>query len=175
MLLKLQEFIFGRNPKRRELFGYQPDTTAKPYRIQVFRNHSFEFVEHTISAYLDYASLAVVFSYSGYDDSFSFADLDPAADMLIVWVDGKRYGGTALQTFLPERIAALKQVYQKPVLVVTFRSDVSIALPDVAVWNLSELERTLGDQLIDERVATATGTSLSSKAMLRISRELGLH
>lgn len=173
MSLELQEFIFERNPKRRDLFGYEAQSTSQKRRVQVFRNHSFELVEHTITAYLDYAELPVEFTYSGYDDSFSFADLDDAADLVIIWADGGRYSNP-LQSFLPERVSALKQVYQKSVLVITFRGDVTVDLPDVAVWNLSELAGELGDKLIDERAAAATGTSLSSKAMLLISKELGL-
>ena len=55
------------------LLDYKSKVKNTPkYKVQVFRNHSFELIEHTIPMYLDYAGMNVEFNYSGYDDSFSF-------------------------------------------------------------------------------------------------------
>ena len=53
--IELQNFIFSSDTTRRKLLEYESEL-EKNYNIQVFRNHSFELVEHTISAYLDYAA-----------------------------------------------------------------------------------------------------------------------
>lgn len=174
MSMELQEYIFEKKPKRRELLQYVPTQAQQHFCVQVFRNHSFELVEHTITAYLDYAHLGVSFSYSNYDDSFSFTDLNPEADLLIVWIDGARYQNISVQAFVSERIAALKAVFAKPVLVLAFRCDVQLQMADVEVVNVSEICAFLGDQMIDERALGVTGTALSSKAMLHISKVLGL-
>ena len=48
-------------------------------------------MEHTISAYLDYAEIKAKFEYSDYDDSLSFLNIDLSADLIIVWLDLGRY------------------------------------------------------------------------------------
>lgn len=174
MSLELQEYIFEKKPKRRELLQYCPKEQGRQYRVQVFRNHSFELIEHTIAVYLDYAGLGVSFSYSNYDDSFSFLDLDATADLVIVWIDGARYPNVSVQDFLSERIQALRSVTNQPVLVLPFRSEVSLNITDVLAVNLSKLCADLGAEIVDERTLAATGTALSGKAMLHVSKVLGL-
>lgn len=174
MSLELQEFIFEKKPKRRELLQYTAKEQPRSYRVQVFRNHSFELIEHTIPVYLDYAGLGIRFSYSNYDDSFSFLDLDAAADLIIVWIDGARYPNISVQDFLSERIGSLRSMTNQPVLVLPFRSEVKLDMPDVLTVDLGVVCAQLGSDLVDERTLAATGTALSSKAMLHVSRELGL-
>lgn len=174
MSLELQEYIFEKKPKRRELLQYCPGEHSCQYKVQVFRNHSFELIEHTIPVYLDYAGLGIHFSYSNYDDSFSFLDLDASADLIIVWIDGARYPNISIQDFLAERIQALRAITNQPVLVMPFRAEVTLELPDVLAVNVSQLCCDLEADLVDERTLAATGTALSSKAMLFISKALGL-
>ena len=174
MSLELQEYIFEKKPKRRELLRYCPKEQSRQYNVQVFRNHSFELIEHTIPVYLDYAGLGVSFSYSNYDDSFSFLDLDAAADLVIVWIDGARYPNISVQDFLSQRIGALRSMTNQPVLVLPFRAEVTLDISDVLAVNLSELCAELGADIVDERTLSATGTALSSKAMLHVSKVLGL-
>lgn len=174
MSLELQKYIFEKKPKRRELLQYCPGEQSQRYSVQVFRNHSFELIEHTIAAYLDYAGLGVSFSYSNYDDSFSFLDLDTSADLIIVWIDGARYPNISMQDFLTERIQTLRSVTNQPVLVMPFRGEATLELPDVLAVNVSQLCSDLGSDLIDERTMAATGTALSGKGMLFISKALGL-
>lgn len=174
MSLELQEYIFEKKPKRRELLQYCPKEQSRQYNVQVFRNHSFELIEHTIPVYLDYAGLGVSFSYSNYDDSFSFLDLDAAADLVIVWIDGARYPNISVQDFLSQRIGALRSMTNQPVLVLPFRAEVTLDISDVLAVNLSELCAELGADIVDERTLSATGTALSSKAMLHVSKVLGL-
>jgi len=172
MLLELQKRIFEYEPARRDLLGYTP-TSPKKYRVQVFRNHSFELVEHTIGLFLDYAGLGIEFLYSSYDDSFSFLGLEPGVDLVLLWIDTTRYSGDIPQ-FLNERLFQLRQNYTKPVLIVPFGTDVSLAQAGVTVVNLSALESELGAAFTDRRAIAVAGTPLSGKAMLAISRLLGL-
>lgn len=174
MSLELQKLLFESNPSRAALVNYEPEHAATA-KIQVFRNHSFELVEHTIGAYLDYAGIGAEFIYSGYDDSFSFLELDDSADLVLVWVDTTRYKGeTELGRVLTERLEQLKQRFLKPILLVPYGKDVQLSLQGVTVFNLSGIEAELGKGFTDARVSALTGTPLSSKAMLRISKELGL-
>ena len=174
MSLELQEYIFEKKPKRRELLQYCAREQSRQYKVQVFRNHSFELIEHTIAVYLDYAEMGVSFSYSNYDDSFSFLDLDATADLVIVWIDGARYPNISVQDFLTQRLQALRSMTNQPVLVLSFREDVTLDVTDVLAVNLSELCEKFGSDIVDERTLSATGTALSGKAMLHVSKMLGL-
>lgn len=96
---------------------YVPGQPAQ-YKICVYRNHSFELIEHTLPIYLDYAGIGVEFVYSDYDDSLSFLEL-PDADMLILWLDMERYKTDDPAGFINSRISYLLSVFKKPVLLVT--------------------------------------------------------
>lgn len=174
MSVELQQYIFEKKPKRRELLQYSAQREHPSYKVQVFRNHSFELIEHTIGAYLDYACMSVSFSYSNYDDSFSFLDLDSSADLIVVWIDAARYPNISVSDLLAERIGALRFMTNQPVLVLPFRGEATLELPDVLVVNLSQLCQSMAADMVDERTLSATGTALSSKALLQISKELGL-
>ena len=173
MSIELQKFIFESAPSRMALLNYIPQQ-PRTHRVQVFRNHSFELVEHTMGAYLDYAGLGLEFSYSGYDDSFSFLELEPEADLVLIWIDTKRYAPGAAATLMAERLPQLKLRYLKPILLIPFGEDMEPGLSGVTVFNLSPIEKELGAKFTDERAKAVTGTSLSAKAMLAVSRELGL-
>lgn len=173
MVMELQRFIFENNPTRRALVSYSPKC-SKQFHVQVFRNHSFELVEHTIGAYLDYAGIGVSFSYSGYDDSFSFTELDQSADLILIWIDMTRYRPETASEFLSGRIGQLRTYTSKNILVIPFGLKAAFQIANIAVFNLTDLEKDLGPQFTDDRAKAVSGTSLSSKAMLRISRLLGL-
>ena len=115
--LELQSEIFEKKLSRRQLMDYVPGQPAQ-YKICVYRNHSFELIEHTLPIYLDYAGIGVEFVYSDYDDSLSFLEL-PDADMLILWLDMERYKTDDPAGFINSRISYLLSVFKKPVLLVT--------------------------------------------------------
>lgn len=172
MKLDLQRMLFETKPKRLELIKYTSNL-EKQYKVQVFRNHSFELVEHTISAYLDYAELGVAFTYGGYDDSFSFFELDNTADLIIVWIDMTRYMDGVVEYLLADRLKELRSKYTKPILVVPFGKDIGIDVHGIVVYKLDAISKELGNGFIDERAKAVTGTSLSREALMRISKELG--
>lgn len=174
MLLDLQRFLFEKKPSRMDLLNYTAKKHENNYKVQVFRNHSFELVEHTIPAYLDFAEIGITFSYSGYDDSLSFLELDETADLIVLWVDANRYAVRPIQQFLEERINHLRTHYEKPVLVIPFGETITINQPGVYVWNIDHIQKEMGDSFIDQRAQEVSGTAISRKAMARISEELGL-
>lgn len=175
MTFELQNLIFNSNLTRRILLDYKSKVKNTPkYKVQVFRNHSFELIEHTIPMYLDYAGMNVEFNYSGYDDSFSFLELDPLSDMIIVWVDTDRYKNRNAEELLLDRIKQLKLKYLRPVLVIPLGMKFTFELVGVTIFNVDEIKDKYRIKLIDERTLKATGTRLSNSAMLLVSRILGL-
>ena len=172
-MFELQEFLLEKQPTRRELLEYVP-VGRKEVNIAVYRNHSFELVEHTIGAYLDVSDLKAKFSYSDYDDSLSFLSVDKSADMLILWLDLGRYKADNVDSFLNERIAALRAIYKKPVLFVAVNGEAKIKDESVVCVDLPQIENVLGARFLDLRMETATGTKLSAQALVKISKLLGL-
>ena len=173
MQLELQTMLLEQEPSRRTLLSYRP-LQPKHFHIQVFRNHAFEVVEHMMGAYLDYARIGVSFSYSSYNDSFSFLELDENADMILIWVDTTRYADQDMQRFWEERLCQLRQRYKKAVLLVPFGQEISIAQSNLVVWNLTDIHKHLGNSFEDRRAQDASGTPLSGKAMMCVAKELGL-
>ncbi len=171
--LELQSFIFEEKLTRRKLTTYKP-VQEKNYTIQVFRNHAFEMIEHSVGVFLDYAGIGINFVYSGYDDSFSFLELDDKSDMVIVFVDATRYTNIDLQSFLAERFNFLHKKIKSPILAIIhgfeFKSDIS----SVVVYSLEDIKNSLGEKFLDERAKDVTGTALSSATLTAISKDLGL-
>lgn len=173
MTFDLQDLLFPAAPSRRRLLGYRAALPPQ-YTVQVFRNHSFELVANAMAAYLEYAQLGVRFVYSGYDDSLSFAELDRAADAVLVWVDAGRYRQTDTAGFLRQRVAALRGQYDGPILIAAVDAALDAQLPGVVCFDLAPLRQRLGADFFDLRTQDAAGTRLSSAAMLAAARALGL-
>lgn len=173
--LDLQRFLFEKPASRLELLKYKPQTQGKAFKVLVYRNHSFELIEHTIGAYLDYAGVRAEFEYSDYDDSLSFINVDPQADLMIVWLDVSRYNALDPEKFINERLAHLKTRFQKPVLFVGVGRKAVVAKENAFTLDVSVVQAVLGDRFYDERMETLSGTRLSNTACLALSRELGLN
>lgn len=171
-MLELQKFLFEKEPSRKELVTYTASKEQKRYQIQVYRNHSFELVEHTISAYLDYAKMQVNFLYSDYDDSLSFFQLDSNTDMLILWLDMKRYQIDAIEEFLKERLKTLLSIYKRPILCLLLGK--TMEYQHVVFYDFHSIEEILGNAYFDERLEKISGTRLSAKACMMIAKDLGL-
>lgn len=174
-MLELQKFLFEKEPSRKELVTYVPSKENRLYRIQVYRNHSFELVEHTISAYLDYARMRAEFFYSDYDDSLSFFHIDPSSDMLILWLDMGRYKIDNLQEFMNERLTVLLSIYAKPILVIPFGEDLVYRNTNVVFYDFDPVKEKLGNCCLDERLEKISGTRLSAKACMMIAKDIGLN
>ena len=173
MITDLQKFLFQDRLSRMELLKYKTQEKQN-YRIQVFRNHSFELVEHTLGAFLDYAGIGAQFIYGGYDDSLSFVELDSSVDLILLWIDTKRYMKASIVDFLDERISQLRIQYSKPILLIVTGEIVNLNKVGVVVLDLTPIQNKLVDSFFDDRMERITGTRLSSKAMVEISKEIGL-
>lgn len=170
--LSLQKLIF-QNPSRMALMEYQPNGT-KHVRIGIYRNHSFELIEHTIAPFLDFSEITAEFVYSDYDDSLTFFELDKTTDLLILWLDLSRYQTNNLDSFLHERLRILKESYKKPILAVFLGKSRSLNIPGIVEYSLSHHFERLGNHFLDLRLEAFSGTKLSAIACMDISKDLGL-
>lgn len=174
-LYELQDFIFESNPKRQDLLDYKPNQIhKKKFTIYVYRNHSFELIEKTILPFLDYAGITVEFKYSDYDDSLSFFDLDTQVDLIILWLDLSRYQNNNTKNFIDQRIDALKNIYQKNILLVPFGSEYTTEDPQITLYPVGKWQEILGNNYQDLRLERFSGTKMSMALTLNVSRELGL-
>ena len=167
MNIELQNFVFD-NPGRLELINYQPKTSIPAIKINVYRNHSFELVEHSIRPFLDYAGVCAEFIYSDYDDTLSFFDMDMSADLLILWLDANRYKNIDFTAFLKGRLMALKEQYHKPVLVVLLDGELDIQDNQIVVYSLEKFRDDLGSRFYDYRLEKFSGTVMSSALSLQV-------
>ena len=173
--LKLQKSIFESELDRISLLRYK-NTSNNIKRIKVYRNHSFELIANTISVFLNYADLNVVFEYSDYDDSFSFFDFDNSVDSVLIWIDTDRYQKkeNEIEEFLTDRIKDLRTRFTKPVLVAAIGRKLKCELPDVINIDCQSILSTIGGDCFNERLEPITGTRLSNNACLIMSKYLGL-
>lgn len=69
MISDLQNFIFESNLSRSKLLSYSTiSANLRKFKINVYRNHSFELIENTIKPFFDYAGISAKFIYSDYDE-----------------------------------------------------------------------------------------------------------
>lgn len=174
--LDLQAFLFEKEASRMELLNFDP-SLAPAYKVFVCRNHSFELIENTIKPYLEFGKIGVEFSYSSYDDSLSFLEMDVTADLVLLWLDLSAYKVDNLAQFIEERLQQLREVYDGNVLFAPLGEKVEIDTKKLQIQNydLSNIQKELGDKFLDLRLEQFAGTKLSSQANLNISRDLGLN
>lgn len=172
-VIELQQSIFEKDMTRKWYLEYEKSTNDE-YRMQVFRNHSFELIEHTWNPFLDYAGIAIAVEYAGYDDSFSFVELDKTVDIVLVWIDFSRYGDIEKKQFIEDRINVLMQEYKGRILLVPLGNDFIINSTDCTILYLNDIQKRLGSTFFDERMQQITGTALSRDALFEISKEIGL-
>jgi len=161
---------------RTELLTLPRPDALSPLRLAVHRNHSFELVASVLNVFLAQSGLEATLWYSAYDDSLSFADALPSADVHLLWVDCARYGAADLGEWLTERALELQTRIADPIVVCTLgalgtaRTD----LPNIYFHDLSHELAPLGARALDERLAPLSGTRLSNAACLEAARLLGL-
>ena len=172
---KLQSFIYKKDYSRLELLNYIPQKSNKNITISVYRNHSFEMVEHTINAFLDFANISAKFEYSDYDDSLSFINLNKNSDLLILWLDISRYTTGNIESFIQNRLEYLSKIYKNNIIFVPFESDIKVNASNIITYDLSKIKDYLGEKYLDERLEKFSGTKLSPKASMLIAKDLGLN
>lgn len=171
-MFSLEDLVLN-NISRRKLIEHCP-TSGKVISCHVYRNHSFELIENTINAFLEHSSTRATFSYSAYDDSFSFQEKNDNADIYIVWIDLLKYDCSNVSLFLKERMERLLDITSKPIILIPLGVAENIEFPRIIRVDLLNLQNKLGDLFFDERMQPYSGTRLSSKALIEISKLLGL-
>lgn len=168
--------LFQEKLNRRELLAFAPPVAiTRRIVIAVHRNHSFELTASVLNVFLGLSGIGADFWYSGYDDSLSFSNLPPQADLHLIWIDATRYRDPDFASWLSERTAALHAFGQGKILAACCGApDMrDIHLPDAIFLNVDAMLEPLGDDALDLRLEPFTGTRLSNAASLVLARELG--
>ena len=176
--------------KRADLLRLTEPPKLSPVQLQIHRNYAFELVGSVLAPFLWLSGLTSSIAYSDYDDSLSFAEIDPAA-IQIISLDFERYGGTAgsasFRDWFAGRLKSLRGMTERPIVVSNWPSEERQAegfnlelektagiLPSVFVWDIVEIFRNMNGRFFDERAALAKGTRLSNSACIEMARSLGL-
>ena len=176
--------------KRADLLRLTEPANLSPINLQIHRNYAFELVASVLAPFLWLSGLKSNITYSDYDDSLSFARIDPAA-IQIISLDFERYGQTAdaasFRDWFAGRLKALRGMTERPIVVANWPSEKrqaegfnleleknASALPSVFVWDTAAILRNMNGRFFDERAAGAKGSRLSNSACIEMARSLGL-
>lgn len=176
--------------RRADLLRLVEPPGLSPVHLQVHRNYAFELVGSVLGPFLWLSGLKSNIRYSDYDDSLSFASVEPAA-IQIISLDFERYGkrtsSAAYRDWFAGRLKSLREMTDRPIVVSNWASDEREAeefnrelekivggLPSVFVWDIVEISRRLNGRFFDERAAAVKGTRLSNSACIEMARSLGL-
>ncbi len=178
------------HPRRADLLRLIEPPGLSRAHLQVHRNYAFELIGSVLSPFLWLARLKPIIAYGAYDDTLSFARVDPAA-VQIISLDFERYGEQAnsadFSDWFASRLENLRGKTEGPIVVSDWPSEKRTAqrfnlelgktadrLPSVFVWDISEIFRDMRAEFFDERAARAKGTRLSDCACIELARSLGL-
>jgi FkbH-like protein len=176
--------------KRADLLRLTEPPNLSPVNLQVHRNYAFELVGSVLAPFLWLSGLNSNITYSDYDDSLSFAQIDPAA-IQIISLDFERYGETAVTApfcdWFDGRLKSLREVTERPIVVSNWPSEgrqaegfnlalekTAGSLPSVFVWDTVAIFQNMSGRFFDDRAALAKGTRLSNSACIEMARSLGL-
>lgn len=176
--------------KRADLLRLVEPAGLTPVLLQVHRNYAFELVGSVLGPFLWLSGLKSDIHYSDYDDSLSFAGLEPAA-IQMVSLDFERYGeragSAAYRDWFAGRLKSLRGMTDRPIVVSNWASEereaeefnrelekIARGLPSVFVWDIVEILRSFNGRFFDERASSAKGTRLSNSACIEMARGLGL-
>jgi FkbH-like protein len=176
--------------KRADLLRLKEPPNLYPLNLQVHRNHAFELVGSMLPPFLWLSGLNSNITYSDYDDSLSFAEIDPAAIQLIS-LDFERYGekshSVLFRNWFAARLKSIREMTERPIIVSNWPTEggraeafnnelekTADSLPSVFVWDTVTIFQNMNGRFFDDRAALATGTRLSNSACLEMARSLGL-
>ena len=176
--------------KRADLLRLVEPPGLAPVRLQVHRNYAFELVGSVLAPFLWLSRLKPIVSYGDYDDSLTFAQIDPAA-VQIISLDFERYGEKARSKSFSEwfagRVRNLRSKVEAPIVISNWPSEdaqaewfnlelkkIADELPLVFIWETAEIFRSMNGKFFDERAAAAKGIRLSNSACIEMARSLGL-
>jgi|HubBroStandDraft_2_1064218.scaffolds.fasta_scaffold02400_3 FkbH-like protein len=176
--------------KRADLLRLEEPPNLSPVNLQVHRNHAFELVGSVLPPFLWLSGLNLNITYSDYDDSLSFAEVDPTAIQLIS-LDFERYGekshSVLFRDWFASRLKSIREMTERPIIVSNWPSEEGQAeafnnelektadsLPSVFVWDIVAIFQNMNARFFDNRAALAKGTRLSNSACIEMARSLGL-
>ena len=126
-----------------------------------------------LNKFLAVSGLQATFSYSDYDDSFTFVKKEEKVDLNILWVDFSHYKQTNIEAWFQERIQHLKTLTEAPILVYYISLD-NINIQEAFTANANNIRQILKENFYDYEKTEYSGTILSAKALVKIAQELGL-
>lgn len=167
--------LFKNDLTRLDLLKIKDLDNLKKIRIFVCRNHSFELIESVLNPFLQFSKLNALFDYSSYDDSLGFS-LDIMADLIILWVDCKRYNQMVLNDFLEEKIKEIREKTESPIICayVGANEEFYFDVSDAYFLNVNAIVDHLGDVAFNIKREQYFATRISNKASLVIAQYLGL-
>jgi FkbH-like protein len=178
------------SPKRADLLRLIEPLGLSRVDLQVHRNYTFELIGSVLPPFLWLAGLKPIIACGEYDDSISFAQVDPAA-VQVISLDFERYGERAysadFRDWFANRLENLRDKTEVPIVVSDWPSEQLDArrfnlelektadrMPSVFVWEISKIFRNMRAGFFDERAARAKGARLSDSACIELARSLGL-
>lgn len=168
--------LFSNDLKRFNLLSIEPKTNYQKIKIAVYRNHSFEMIASVLNSFLAFSELSAEYIYSSYDDSLNFQQLD--ADLNLIWLDVARYKMDDISSFINERVQALRELSNSPIIFICIgnKSEINLSnnIPDCYIFSLNQELNLLKDDAFDLIKEPYSGTRLSNKASLYCARVIGL-
>lgn len=173
--IELQNLVFKQSLTRSELLeAPEPYNPPLKKKIYVLRNHSFELLSKSVGKFLSFSGISPEFTYSDYDDTLQYSNLDVSSDLVIIWLDLNNLDLEFAKEFIPERITALRNDFLGPICLFTLGGDVDLRLEGFQNFTLEGILSKFNGPLVDERLNTLTGSLLSIEATFECSRILGL-
>jgi len=179
--MEWEKAVFSPMPRKNALLQLQPPWPLKKTRINVRRNHGFEVLKDPLRVFLNYAGIEPVVACGAYDDSLSFQDNLPSADIEILWLDLDKYtmNSADLLFWLKTRLADLRKQTTAPLLFVSWPGTGPSAgsfdgLPGLCFCDFKSAMKGYNGKILDPRLEAVTGTRLAAPTQLLLARALGL-
>ncbi|WP_156946868.1 HAD-IIIC family phosphatase [Thiothrix lacustris] len=183
-----QPVLFAARPTRLSLqqlnFG---EDHYRAVTVNVWRNHALESIVSLANPYFAFGRWQVAFNFGDYDDSLMFAGHAPA-DIELLWLDSSRYlentDFASWSEWLLTRLGVLRSTSTAPIIVATWLQNpeqrqqmqaLVDTLPDIYFADIGSVCREAGVELLDMRIAVATGSPVSNAAQAVLARKLACH
>ncbi|OUU19460.1 MAG: hypothetical protein CBB97_19285, partial [Candidatus Endolissoclinum sp. TMED37] len=188
--------LLGFNEKFLDIFSQIPKIETLNYckslkfvskrliKINVWRNHTFEYLEELSNSFRFLTGLECVFNYSHYDHSMSF-ELHEKSDLEIIWFDLdelNNMGSNEKISWIATRLEELRVISSSPVLVCLISDEmiqqpvanIALSIPETYIIDIRKLVSRTDCILFDLRLKKIAGSKLSRDAMKVFSKTLYL-
>lgn len=183
-----QPILFSARPTRLSLQQLDVgEDWNRAVSVNVWRNHAMEAIASLAQPYFAFGRWQVAFNFKDYDDSLMFGG-HSAADIELLWLDSSRYlentDFAAWSEWLLSRLGVLRAATSAPIIVATWLETdeqrhrmqaIVDALPDIYFGDIGGVCADAGVELIDRRIAVATGSPVSNAAQAVLARKIACH